>query len=130
MPIYSYSNEITGEFVEQKFPIGTAPESVEIEGKRFFRDRASDMAANQNGFIMRSDSSSGTTTGRGAWPMKSDGAGCHPGQIPDMEAHAKSRGVTTQYDQSTGQAIFRDRTHRSKHLKAFDLHDNDAGYSD
>ena len=62
-------------------------------------------------------------------PIESDGAGCHPSQVKEMQAHAAKQGVNTNYTKD-GRAIFTSRQHRAAHLKAFNMHDRSGGYGD
>lgn len=64
-----------------------------------------------------------------AWPLISDGAGVHPKQRAEAEALARKLGVPTEFT-SAGSAVFRDRDHRKRFLKAHHMRDNDGGYGD
>ena len=55
--------------------------------------------------------------------------GVQPEQIEEATKDAQNRGVPTQFD-SQGDAIFTDRSHRKKFLKAYGAHDHDGGYGD
>ena len=63
------------------------------------------------------------------WPVYSDGAGVHPDQIQDARSAAEQRGVPTDF-LPDGRAIFRDRAHRGRYLKAFGLYDRNGAYGD
>lgn len=65
-----------------------------------------------------------------AWPMKSDAAGVHPDQAQEFARDSFKKGVPTEFDKSTGQAIFTSRQHRAKYLKAYGMFDKNGGYSD
>jgi hypothetical protein len=62
------------------------------------------------------------------WPLRSDACGCHPSQVAQFESDATRKGVPTEFDKKTGEAIFRDKSHRRNYLKAFGYHDRN-GYS-
>lgn len=62
-------------------------------------------------------------------PVMSDGAGCHPSQVKEMQEFAAKQGVHTNYTKD-GRAVFTSRKHRAQHLKVFGLHDRSGGYSD
>jgi hypothetical protein len=75
------------------------------------------------------DFGSTRTSEPGAWPMESEAAGVHPDQVPEAVAAASAHGVPTEFTRD-GCAVFRDRAHRAKYLKAFGYFDKDAGYRD
>lgn len=62
-------------------------------------------------------------------PIASDGAGVHPDQIPEAEAHAKAMGVPTEF-LPNGCPVFTSRSHRKAYLHAHHFHDNQGGYGD
>jgi len=64
------------------------------------------------------------------WPMKSDAAGVHPDQVGDFARDSVEKGVPTEFDRKTGQAIFTSRQHRAQYLKAYGMFDKNGGYSD
>ena len=64
------------------------------------------------------------------WPMKSDAAGVHPDQIRDARKESTRFGVPTDFDKKTGQAIFNNRSHRARYLKAKGYFDRNGGYGD
>ena len=70
------------------------------------------------------------TAGCAGWPMKSDAAGVHPSQAVDFMKDSAKKGVPTEFDTKTGQAVFTNRAHRSKYLKAMGMHDRNGGYGD
>lgn len=65
-----------------------------------------------------------------AWPMLSDGMAVHPLQIEEARKSAEAKGVPTDFNPEDGRAIFRDRDHRRRYLKAYGVHDNHGGYGD
>lgn len=68
--------------------------------------------------------------GCAAWPMESEAAAVHPRQAREAYEHSVRSGVPTEFNPRTGAAIFRDRTHRRNYLRAYGMHDRDAGYGD
>lgn len=78
----------------------------------------------------QSEMNATTESGCAAWPMKSDAAGVHPEQAVDFMKDASKKGVPTEFDTRTGQAIFSNRAHRSNYLKAMGMHDRNGGYGD
>ena len=69
-------------------------------------------------------------SGCAAWPMKSDAAGVHPSQAKEFTEHSHNMGVTTEFDKTTGQAVFTSRKHRADYLKTMGMHDRNGGYGD
>jgi hypothetical protein len=59
------------------------------------------------------------------WPMESVGAGVHPDNIKEMHEDSVKRGVPTDFNPKTGDAIFNSREHQLKYLKARGMHNND-----
>ncbi len=123
MPYYDYKNPETNErtsifmTISEMEKRSSADMSIEIEGVRWERDLYSE----HNG--------SGTTS-CAIWPMKSDAAGIHPNQVGEFRKDSLRKGVPTDFDPKTGQAIFRSRSHRAKYLKAYGMHDKSGGYGD
>jgi len=115
LPTYLFRNYHTGEPIEITCSMKELASS-KPDPAVWYRDWAGEQC-------------SGAPTGD-TWPLKSDGAGCSPDQIPEMQKHLASRGVNTEYDKKTGQAIFRSRGHRNSHLKAMGMHDRAGGYGD
>lgn len=64
------------------------------------------------------------------WPMKCDAAGVHPDQAKEAYDESVRMGTPTEFDRTTGQAVFRDRAHRRDYLRSVGLHDRDGGYGD
>jgi len=84
---------------------------VDDDGEILDRDKTSEMS----GF-----------SGKASWPILSDGAGCHPDQIPEMSEFMRRRGVNLDYT-SDGRAIFTDAAQRRRALKVLGMHDR-SGY--
>lgn len=122
MPYYCFTNRETGETIRKFMSISEmlkyASEGMSIEGVWYERDISAEHSRQA-----RKGASSG-------WPMKSDGAGVHPGDAAKAEKASAKIGVPTEYDRKTGQAIFRDRNHRRNFLKANGMHDKNGGYGD
>ena len=120
MPFYRYRNKKTGESIKKFMSVSEmlkyAADGMSIEGEWWDRD----ISAEHGGPSM-----SGS-----AWPIKSDAAGVHPNQVEQFQEHSARMGVPTEFDRSTGQAIFRSRGHRAQYLKMMGIHDRNGGYGD
>jgi hypothetical protein len=64
-----------------------------------------------------------------AWPMKSRAAGVNKHQIGAAAADLAKAGIPTDFT-SDGEAVFRDRKHRSRVLQHLGMYDHNAGYGD
>jgi|TARA_R100000388_G_C7198686_1_gene137350 hypothetical protein len=123
MPYYDYKNAETGEKTSIFMTIAEmekrskADMSIVLEGVRWERDLASEIDTTNMG-------------GCAVWPMKSDAAGVHPTQVGDFRKDSEQKGVPTDFDPKTGQAIFKSRSHRARYLKTYNMHDRNGGYSD
>ena len=123
MPYYDYKNTTTGERTSIFMTISEmerrskADMSIVLEGVKWERDLASEHCGNGS-------------TGCAVWPMKSDAAGVHPGQVNEFRSDSMKKGVPTDFDTETGQAIFKSRSHRANYLKAYGMHDKSGGYGD
>lgn len=68
--------------------------------------------------------------------IRSDALGCNPDQVAEFAQQSIDIGVPTQFDQRTGEAIFENREHRNKYMRALNsyeeigLIDRDGGYGD
>ena len=60
------------------------------------------------------------------WPLKSKAAGVAVSQIKEQTEYDRSVGVPTEYCPRSGDAIYRDATHRRKHLKHHGLIDKSS----
>mgnify|MGYP003111330632 CR=1 FL=1 len=122
MPYYCYTNRETGETIRKFMSISEmlkyASEGMSIEGVWYERDITAEHSRQAN---------RGANSG---WPLKSDAAGVHPADAAKAEKASANIGVPTEYDRKTGQAIFRDRNHRRRFLKANGMHDKNGGYGD
>jgi len=119
MPTYCYRRRDNGEIVER---VITVAQMIQLgntltleDGVKADRDIPAEM--------------SGVHATPGAWPMESRAAGVNPDQIPQAREYAASLGVPTQFTK-TGAAIFTDRQHRAKFLRAHGMFDQQAGYGD
>lgn len=63
-----------------------------------------------------------------SWPRKSDAVGVGRNQIDAMQALLIKKGVPTEFDRKTGQAIVRNNAHQRDILKALGYHNNEGGY--
>ncbi len=118
MPVYCYTTDDGNTTVDLKFPFDKRPESVKLPDGRKARF---DFAATASGVRTQKPS---------CWPMESASCGVHPSQVGEAAQHAKDVGVQTEFCKKTGNAVFGDRSHRRKFLKAHGMHDNDGGYGD
>jgi hypothetical protein len=120
MPFYRYTNKKTGEtikkFMSMSEMLKYASDGISIEGEWWERDIAA-----EHGGIKKAGS---------AWPLKSDAAGVHPSQAEQFQEHSAKMGVPTEFDKSTGQAVFKSRGHRAQYLKMMGIHDRNGGYGD
>jgi hypothetical protein len=121
MPIYVYKDQKSGEKVELFMSIAEMSARqkdgvLELQGRILVRD----IVTEQGGFRNTA----------GHWPMMSDGAGVHPSQTGEAYAESVKLGVPTQFDRSTGQAIFESRSHRRAFLRAKGMYDRNGGYGD
>lgn len=112
MPIYCYRSG-SGIGHEESFPMGTAPQQIVRGGVKYSRCYQAEQ--------------SGMDLGDAGWPMRCEASAISPDQIPEMREWNAKRGISVDYDR-LGRPEFRDRTHRSKCLKAWGYHDRDGGY--
>ena len=123
MPYYDYKNTTTGEKTSIFMTIAemenrsNADMSIVLDGQRWERDLQSEIDTTNAG-------------GCAVWPMKSDAAGVHPTQVGEFRKDSLKKGVPTDFDPKTGQAIFKSRAHRAQYLKTYSMHDRNGGYSD
>ena len=118
--IYCYKTA-DGILVEREFPIGQAPTFVrDNRGKRAHRCYQAEHT--------RQDADKGQ--GLPQWPMKSEGMGINPDQIPDAMQQAGARTHRHQYDPRTGAMVFEDRAHRKACMQDLGFHDQDGGFGD
>tara|TARA_R100001594_G_scaffold15045_1_gene31749 strand:- start:118 stop:483 length:366 start_codon:yes stop_codon:yes gene_type:complete len=121
MPTYCFKNPTTDECIELTMSVSEMEKScdgdwIDWGGVKYQRDYQREM--------------SGAPTGCAAWPMKSDAAGVHPEQAKEFTELSAKRGVPTEFDSKTGQAIFTSRKHRAQYLKSAGMHDRNGGYGD
>jgi len=114
MPKYCYTTE-SGVTVEQNHSMSSVPKRVRVGDEWGYRDFAAEHGNH--------------ATGSGNWPMKSWAAGCNPNQVGEFTKASAERGVPTEFTKD-GKAVFTSRGHRKKYLKAFGMHDRNAGYGD
>jgi len=120
MPTYCYRNPKTNEVVERFMTIAEMYK-LETSGGMVIDNVVweRDIASEHGGF-----------TKTGGWPLKSDAAGVHPTDAIKAMKGATKIGVPTEFDTNTGQAIFRDRSHRRAYLRAMGMNDRNGGYGD
>ena len=61
---------------------------------------------------------------------ESDKLAVHPSQCDEAEAHAKKRGVPTEFERKSGRPRFLSRAHQKAYCKAYGVHNLDGGYGD
>lgn len=123
MPTYLFMDDATHEVVEQVFPAGSVPESIELDGKTYKRDMMGEIMSQHR--AVRSESRY-ISKGR---KYKSDRLGVLPSQIPEAMADAKSKGVKVEFD-AEGTAMWDSRKERKEYCRAYGVHDRDGGYGD
>ncbi len=123
MPTYRYRHRESGKTLVHTWTIAKMlkeendNDGITVDGEFYFRDYAA-------------ESNPKARAAGSAWPIKSDAAGVHPSQVGSFQEQTSKMGVPTEFDKSTGQAIFRSRGHRAKYLKAMGIHDRNGGYGD
>ena len=120
MPTYCFTEPDTGHEMQLTMPISEMERQcdgdwIEWQGRRWKRDYQTEIAGPKS---------------CASWPMKSDAAGVHPDQAVKFMKDSSQKGVPTEFDTKTGQAVFTSRTHRSQYLKAMGMHDRNGGYGD
>ncbi len=110
MPLYCFTNE-DGGTIEEFFPMGEAPESIQKYKVEFRRDLAAEW---RHGPGCR---------GRGEWPITCYASGVHASQAQELRDHFRDHGCSTEVT-GDGDPIYRDHQHRKRALKCRDLHDN------
>jgi hypothetical protein len=120
MPTYCFVEPKTGHQMELAMTIAEMERQcdngwIDWSGERWKRDFRAELPGKR---------------GCDAWPMKSDAAGVHPSQAIDFMKDSAQKGVPTEFDTKTGQAIFTGRKHRAKYLKTMGMHDRSGGYGD
>jgi hypothetical protein len=120
MPTFCFTNPNSGETVERVFSVMRIPKRILIQGEVFLRDISAEHRGESYKIRKRKC---------GVW-QKSDAAGCHPLQAAEYERDAAERGVPTEFDRRTGQAIFRSREHRKRYCESRGIYDRSGGYGD
>ena len=123
MPTYCYTNKASGETIKKTWSIAVM---LKMEGDR-------DGISQGGDFYYRDYTTEHTKAPVGwcaSWPMKSDAAGVNPVQCQEFSENSVKKGVPTEFDSKTGQAIFTSRSHRAKYLRLRGMHDHNGGYGD
>lgn len=115
MPVYSYTNEKTGETVERFYPAKKYPRKIRIGNKVYVKNWLADQV--------------GVVHEPGNWPLFSDALGCGEHQVEEATRVAAENGVPTDFTKD-GRAILRNKDHRKKYAKLYGFFDKDAGYGD
>ena len=117
MPMYSFTNEKTGETIEELLSYeDTVPRHIIIGKVRYDRDIGSDFKTK----AQRSGD---------AWPLYSEGMGVLPSQVRELQEFHAKQGTKVECD-SQGRVKCENRAHRAKLLKERGFHDRDGGYKE
>ena len=109
----------TDEVVEQNLSMFDVTEVVCLpDGRKARRD----FALNLPRMFAKPDNVIQGRRGKPAYPYHSDAMGCHPKQIPEMQAFLKSRGTHADYSPD-GRLKVESHSHREKVRKALRLAD-------
>jgi hypothetical protein len=98
--IYCYETE-DGDVVEQHYPVGQAPRSIEVAGKRAFRCFSAERK------------SVPPTKG---WPIVCFASGVNAEQAPELRRHFERHGVNVKVT-NDGDPVYENATQRKKALK-------------
>ena len=102
MPTYCFTSP-TGRTVERFFPMGDAPQAVQLDGAEAKRDYQAERV--------------GVPATKG-WPMEPCFAsGVHPKQAQELRDHLRKSGVPTEVRES-GDPVYTSAVHQKKALKA------------
>ena len=108
MPTYCFTAP-TGETIERFFPMGDAPQTIQVDGQKAKRDYRAERV--------------GVPATKG-WPMEPCFAsGVHPKQAQELRDGLRKAGVPTEVT-GGGDPIYISATHRKKALAVRELHDN------
>ena len=112
MPTYCYMSERTGQIVEEVFPMGKQPLTLDADGSVFKRCYSAEGVA---------------VPSPAGWPMTCCASGVHGDQAGELRDHLAGAGVPTEVTRD-GDPIYTDAKHRKKALKARGMFDK-AAYS-
>ena len=115
MPIYCFSDD-RGNVVERFHEIGKCPRKIRIKGRTYRHD----LGAEHSGF----------RNTPGTYPMVSEAAGVAPDQVPEMMRQCKAAGISGMRFDSTGAAVFADKSIRKRFCEMRGLYDRNGGYGD
>lgn len=107
MPIYCFTDDLTGATIERAYPMGSVPVRIREAGRVYERD-------------YRAENASVPATH--GWPLECLASGVHASQAGELREFLKSRGVPTEVT-ADGNPVYRDARHRRRALKARGLHD-------
>lgn len=118
--IYEYEYDDTGERFEEFFDMGTAPDTIERDGRTAHRAWAAQVQS-----------------ARWSKGLESSAMGVHPNQVPEMRAFCKKRGLGGLEWNARGNPVFRSRGQRKRYMEARNKAagapvciDLDGGYGD
>jgi hypothetical protein len=117
MPEYHFRRQTDGK------PVVIVMSMSELERRR----RANGSIVGDDGEILERDKTSEMSgfSGKASWPILSEGAGCHPDQIPEMSEMMRRNGVNLDFT-SDGRAVFTDAAQRRRALRVLGMHDRDG----
>ncbi len=116
MVTYCYQDPTTKKVIDRSFPMGEAPDWIEVDGKEHERCFGAEFAG-QGG------------QQASTWPMVSKALAVHPTQRKEYAEFASNNGVPTDFDVQ-GHPVFRTKKHRKKYAELVGATDFDGGYGD
>lgn len=123
MPIYCYSTEY-GEVHELEFPMGEAPERVELLAGHVIVTR--DYQAEGVGGVVIGSDNPVKSRPRRSWPMEPClASGVHASQAQELRDHLTAHGCPTEVTPA-GDPIYTSAAHRKKALKIRGMHDRNS----
>jgi hypothetical protein len=123
MPIYCFTNEETGETVEELFPMGECPEEIQRPVHR------ADDGPTFVAMFKRNMGAEGPGRGFGpdnpGWPIECIASGVNANQADELRTFYKERGIDCEVTRH-GNPVYRDELHKRKCLKARGFRDNNS----
>jgi len=109
MPVYCFE-DTHGEVHDRVFPIGKAPKSIVVRGKKAIRCFAAERK---------------TVQASSCWPMECVASGVNASQAGELRDYLAKSGVPTDVS-SDGNPIYKNPRHRKKALKARGMFDKSS----
>lgn len=66
----------------------------------------------------------------GTWPLECYQMGVNPSEVREFIEDARRRGVPTEFNPRTGDAIFTSRAHKKKYCRTYGYHCSNGGFGD